>query len=425
MKSRSKSRLACVLCVSLVCAAALICMCALLLTRMHRCCADDFTHAAVAADSLTCSHIGRDILLEGGSAVDAAISALLCTSLINPQSMGIGGGAIFTIMDKDGDVSVINSRETVPKNFPPDLLKKCRTSLGLGQVGGDWIGVPGELRGYAAAHDKFGKLPWERLFKPIIKLAREGFPVPVYLSSVLKNPLITKLVQSTSLCQLFCHENKTVFAKHIMDPDFAHYIRSIINISGTHPASYYNVTPSTDLFGTTHVSVLASDGSAVSVTSTINHFFGSGVVSPKTGIILNNELADFCGRADSVSAGEQPPSSMSPVIIRSKHREKVLIIGGSGGSQIITAIATAIMNKLWFGMNLEDAIKDKVVFVNSSNSVLFEPGFDKSMMDAMQTFGHDVKYNPWSLNVVNGIMKEHHCISAVSDRRKHAKASGY
>ncbi|XP_060751446.1 glutathione hydrolase 5 proenzyme [Tachysurus vachellii] len=560
MKSRSKSRLACVFCVTLGCAVALILVCALLLMRMHRCCEDDFTHGAVAADSHMCSEIGRDILIKGGSAVDAAISALLCTSLVNPQSMGIGGGSIFTIMDKEGDVTVINSRETVPKSIPSDLLDKCPTSITFDNIGKEWIGVPGELRGYAAAHSKFGKLPWNQLFEPVIKLAREGFPVPPYLALLLRHPIITKLVETTSLCQLFCHENKTVFGQgdilrypklaetleiiakegvdafytgkiaqdliedvekaggslslddlksfketsskaisvplgdftmhfppppsggallsfilsvmqgfglspssvkgeerkltlhryietlkfangqrksirdprysrhgvnHLMEEDFVNHIRSMITNSGKHPPSYYNVTPSTDGFGTTHVSVLASDGSAVSVTSTINHFFGSSVYSNKTGIILNNELMDFCGRVNSVSAGEQPPSSMSPVIIHSKNREKVLVIGGSGGSQIITGIATAIMNKLWFGMNLEDAIKDKVVFVKSSNLVHLEPGFDELMRDAMQTFGHDIQKNDRPLNVVNGIMKEHGCIRAVSDSRKNGKSSGY
>ncbi|XP_042081231.1 glutathione hydrolase 1 proenzyme-like isoform X2 [Haplochromis burtoni] len=84
-----------------------------------------FSKAAVAADSEKCSRIGRDILQKGGSAVDAAIAALLCTSIINPQCAGIGGGVIFTVMDSSGKVKIINSRETVPSNVTSDLLKLC------------------------------------------------------------------------------------------------------------------------------------------------------------------------------------------------------------------------------------------------------------------------------------------------------------
>ncbi|KAG7281794.1 hypothetical protein CRUP_037075, partial [Coryphaenoides rupestris] len=63
------------------------------------CAKESYPKAAVAADSETCSKVGRDILRSGGSAVDGAIAALLCTSVINPQSMGLGGGTIFTVMD--------------------------------------------------------------------------------------------------------------------------------------------------------------------------------------------------------------------------------------------------------------------------------------------------------------------------------------
>ncbi|XP_043075011.1 glutathione hydrolase 5 proenzyme-like [Puntigrus tetrazona] len=56
-----------------------------------------FTKAAVAADAGTCSEIGRDMLKRKGSVVDAAITTLLCLNVVNPQSMGIGGGVVFTI----------------------------------------------------------------------------------------------------------------------------------------------------------------------------------------------------------------------------------------------------------------------------------------------------------------------------------------
>ncbi|XP_039884352.1 glutathione hydrolase 5 proenzyme-like [Simochromis diagramma] len=84
-----------------------------------------FSKAAVAADSENCSEIGKDILRKNGSAVDAAIAALLCTSIMNPQCMGIGGGVIFTVMDSSGKVKIITSRETVPSNVTSDLLKSC------------------------------------------------------------------------------------------------------------------------------------------------------------------------------------------------------------------------------------------------------------------------------------------------------------
>ncbi|XP_072515113.1 glutathione hydrolase 5 proenzyme [Salminus brasiliensis] len=473
--------------------------------------------------------------------------------------MGLGGGAIFTIMDKSGKVKVISSRETVPKKVNLDLPKDCPKTLRL-TIGSKWIGVPGELRGYARAHDLYGKLPWARLFEPNIKLAREGFPMPGYLAQFLQHEFMKQLVETTSLCDLFCHPNKTVlgagdilrypkladtmetvaregaeafytgkiaedliqdvqaangtlsledlrsfevrvdeaqtvslgeyqmhipplpaggalisfilnimhgfglspaslqgdqtaltlhryieaakFANgqrrnikdpkfnphlnvdYLMESSFADQARAKIKDASTHPASFYMTGPP-DRFGTTHVSVLAADGSAVSVTSTINHMFGAAIYSRKTGIILNNELADFCGRADSAFAGEQPPSSMAPAILHSKDREKILVIGGSGGSMITTAMAMSIMNHLWLGMSLKDAIASKVVFVDSQNHVNFEPSFDKSLINKMQSLDHIVDSRDYFFNVVNAVEREGSCISAVSDARKNGRAAGY
>ncbi|KAL4681866.1 hypothetical protein H8959_007343 [Pygathrix nigripes] len=117
---------------------------------------------------------GRAILQQQGSPVDATIAALVCTSIVNPQSMGLGGGVIFTIYNVTiGKVEVINARETVPAHHAPSLLDRCAQALPLG-TGAQWIGVPGELRGYAEAHRRHGRLPWAQLFQPTIALSSAG-----------------------------------------------------------------------------------------------------------------------------------------------------------------------------------------------------------------------------------------------------------
>lgn len=219
------------------------------------------------------------------------------------------------------------------------------------------------------------------------------------------------------------HFNSEPRALKFTEQQFADHFRAMISSNETHDAQYYNITPYLDTMGTTHVSVMAEDGTAVSVTSTINHMFGSRVFSPKTGVILNNELADFCGKADHIVAGEQPPSSMSPVVLQSKY--KTLVIGGSGGSMITTGMALTLMNHLWFGKSLEEAIAAPVVFVDSKNALKFEPDFDKAVVEDLKNFGHTVEVPKYFYNVVNAVEKDIGCIQAVSDSRKMGKAAGY
>ena len=118
---------------------------------------------------------------------------------------------------------------------------------------------------------------------------------------------------------------------------------------------------------TTHYTVMDSDGNVVSNTTTINFSFGSGIVAPGTGILLNNEMDDFSakpgvanayglvgGAANAIEAGKRPLSSMSPTIVL-KDGAPFLATGSPGGPRIITTTLQVIMNVIDHGMNIAAA----------------------------------------------------------------------
>ncbi|CAK7314727.1 Glutathione hydrolase 5 proenzyme [Vulpes lagopus] len=545
---------------------------AVVLSRHHaRCGPQAFAHAAVAADSKVCSDIGRAILQKRGSPVDATIAALVCTGVVHPQSMGLGGGVIFTIYNATtGKVEVINARETVPTNYIPDLLDQCEQAQPLG-TGAQWIGVPGELRGYAEAHRRHGRLPWAQLFRPTIALLRGDYRMPSVLSQFLQNDFLRPSLSKTSLRQLFFNGTEPLRAQdpfpwpalaatletvategaeafytgtlgqtlledianqgsrltrqdlasfrpevvealamplgsytlysppppaggailsfvlnvlrgfnfssesvarpegsvnlyhhlvetlkfaggqrwRLWDPRshleiqnasqdllgeaLAQHIRQQIDTRGDHELSHYGLDgPSGHRMGTSHVSVLGEDGSAVAATSTINTPFGAMLYSPRTGILLNNELLDLCWRRPLGSKvtpqpvpGERPPSSMVPSIFINTAEGSKLVIGGAGGELIISAVAQAIIKKLWLGFDLRTAIAAPILHVNSNGQVEYEPNFSQEVQKGLQDRGHNQTERLFFLNVVQAVSQDGACVYAAADPRKGGEASGY
>jgi len=137
-------------------------------------------HMVAAANPLA-ADAGRQILLAGGSAVDAAIAVQAVLTLVEPQSSGIGGGAFLMHFRKsDARVDAYDGRETAPAAIRPDVFLTVdgkRRRFRDVSTGGIAVGVPGILRMLALAHRAHGKLAWARLFETAIALSQNGFPV--------------------------------------------------------------------------------------------------------------------------------------------------------------------------------------------------------------------------------------------------------
>ena len=157
---------------------------------------------------------------------------------------------------------------------------------------------------------------------------------------------------------------------------------------------------------TTNFCVMDRWGNAVVVNQTVNLWFGSKLTLPGTGVVLNDEMDDFSaqpgvpnafglmgGEANSIAPGKRPLSSMSPTIII-KDNKPVLLLGGAGGSRIITAVLQLIVNFVDFGMTVETAQEQPRFHHQFKPDILFvEPDFPTSMSVEQKNRGYEVMEN--------------------------------
>ncbi len=143
-------------------------------------------HMAAAANPLA-AEAGREMLRQGGSAIDAAIAMQAVLTLVEPQSSGIGGGAFIMLWDGN-NVHAYDGRETAPAGATERLfLNADGTPLAFtdAQIGGRSVGTPGVLRALQMAHQKTGRLQWATLFEPAIRLSEQGFAISPRLHSLI------------------------------------------------------------------------------------------------------------------------------------------------------------------------------------------------------------------------------------------------
>lgn len=270
--------------------------------------------------------------------------------------------------------------------------------------------------------------------------APSGGPILVYLLNILKgygftlkNLEIDKMLTYHRIIEAM----KFAFAKRAQlgDPNFipgfdkmiqemtsdkfCERVRSKIDDTQTHSAEYYeqNVEQTPDDPGTAHISIVGTDGSAVSMTSTINHAFGSQVLGEKTGIVFNNQMTAFSLQrevgnryySNRIEPRKRALSSTTPALIlkkTSQRPEVKLVLGGAGSKHIITATAQVIMQIFWFGKNLNNAVKSKRVHHQWLPNILnLEENTDEELVEEMRKRGHKIVMFPKETSNIQAIMR--------------------
>jgi gamma-glutamyltranspeptidase/glutathione hydrolase len=139
--------------------------------------AESGRHGMVVGPERHAVEVGRDLLQQGGNAVDAAVGVALALAVTYPQAGNLGGGGFLLYRDPEGAYHALDFRETAPAALRAGafLDEDGRPVPGLSLDSGLAVGVPGSVAGLAEVHRRFGRLPWKALCKPAIRLAERGF----------------------------------------------------------------------------------------------------------------------------------------------------------------------------------------------------------------------------------------------------------
>lgn len=231
-------------------------------------------------------------------------------------------------------------------------------------------------------------------------------------------------------------ESAVELVKNLTSNDFAMEFRKKIDDKTTYKElNYYGAKyMNQEDHGTAHMSILAPNGDAISVTGTINYILGS-MVRSKTGIILNDEMDDFSSPglintygidpspSNFIVPGKRPLSSMSPTIITDKNGDVSMIVGSAGGSKITTAIVQTLIQHYYFksNMSLSDIFASKRLHHQLiPNQVSYEFDFDQKIVDELAARNHImVKVTqPIGFGALVGIISENGIINGAYDPRR-------
>ncbi len=208
------------------------------------------------------------------------------------------------------------------------------------------------------------------------------------------------------------------------------------------PEFYYQ--PVEEGTETTHLSVVDADGMAVSLTTTVNDWYGSKVVVDGAGFFLNNEMDDFTaapgtpnfwgsvtGVRNAIVPGRRMLSSMTPTIVLDRHRRPVLVLGTPGGTTIPTTVYQIISQVLDNGLSLQAAVEAPRFHHQWDPDVLYhEAGFPSTTLDSLEAKGWSLRRRGGTSGAVSAIQVDYHedgtrSLTGARDPRRDITPVGY
>ena len=226
----------------------------------------------------------------------------------------------------------------------------------------------------------------------------------------------------------------------LVDREYARGLAARIRLDGVTDVPAHGRPPrwQQDHFGkhTTHIAAADGEGNWVAITATVNTGFGSKVIVPDTGVILNNQMDDFSvapgvpnafgllgAEANAIAPGKRPLSSMSPTIVLRDGRP-ILTLGAAGGPKIITQVLLTIIYHLDLGMDLSEALAaPRIHHQWRPDELLVEKSLDPAIVAALEKLGHRVERTR-SVGVTQaiGISPDGPALIGVHDPRVQGKA---
>ena len=197
--------------------------------------------------------------------------------------------------------------------------------------------------------------------------------------------------------------------------------------------------PKPEKENTTHMSIVDTEGSAVSITTTLNDNYGCRTVVGGAGFLLNNEMDDFSvkpgvpnmygaigGEANAIVANKRPLSSMTPTIV-AKDGKLYMVVGTPGGTTIITSVFQVITNVIDFNMSMTDATQAKRFHSQWQPDVVMveKEAFTDLTVKKLKSLGHNIVYRPYIGLIEAILLRPDGKLEGAADNRSDDDAEGF